>query len=69
VKIVLDTKWLERLDSLAHRLHLPEFLLRPICDAYENRLVGGSPRVYCGDNTYTLSSNTLVTYTITEPKK
>lgn len=40
MKIVVSTKWLRRLDSLTHWLNrnLGVPVVRPICDAYENRL-------------------------------
>lgn len=31
-------RWLQRLDTLGHKLRLPRFLYRAVCDEYERRL-------------------------------
>jgi hypothetical protein len=31
-------RWLQRLDTLGHKLHLPRWMFRRVCDAYEARL-------------------------------
>jgi len=43
MKIVLSTRVLAFLDTWGHRLHVPGLLLKPVCDAYDRRLLSGSP--------------------------
>lgn len=45
MKIVLSTRALAFLDTWGHRLHVPKLLLGPVCDAYDRRLLSGSPWV------------------------
>jgi len=49
--IRLQPGWLGKLDGLLHLLHVPHFLMRPICEAYEKRVCGGSPWVLTSNQT------------------
>ncbi len=53
--------WWARLDSLGHSLHLPAFLMRPVCARYEASL--NQSFWIAPDETTTTSSNQGVTWT------
>lgn len=55
-----------KLDALLHWLHVPHWLMRPICDRYERKLCEGSPWTLYGQTWTSNAANTKdVTWTIT----
>lgn len=61
--------WLGKLDAILHALHCPAWLMRPVCDRYEATVCEGSPYIYIGDQTYTSSSGSSITWTWSTPRK